>query len=140
MRLSFNQMKIITVVISSIGFIVGTLFSFIFYQSAGWEIVYTICLIAWLFVLIMDVYLHAKHRLKEDEMSDMHEMKAGTMTLKIIQILLCIFVALAVSTKINVNLNSSMFISLSFFLYAVNGGFYLLFEGKADKNDAGFEN
>lgn len=140
MRLSFNQMKIITVVISSIGFIVGTLFSFVFYQSSGWEMVYTICLIAWLFVFIMDIYLQTKHRLKKDEMSDMHEMKAGTMTLKVVQILLYFFVALAVSTKMNVNMNSSMFISISFFLYAVNGGFYLLFEGKADKNDAGFEN
>jgi len=135
-HLSLNRLVLVDFIISCLGSVTAFLYSFLFEDALAWQVVYAICLCAWIFATVVNIFSLSRERVRRDEMSRRHERASGNFAYKIAQLVLMVCILLIVGLDTGITLSAPMVFAVSFLLYAAQSGSYLLMERRGLKVDA----
>ena len=133
-HLSFNRLALVTFVVASFGCAVSFLYYFLFAESTAWQIMFIICLAAWVFTSVFSVTSTSRGRVRSDEMSQGNEARSGAIAYRTTQAILMIAVVLSTGFRMNIVLSAPLLFGISFLLFMVQTGYYLFLEREGLKD------
>jgi hypothetical protein len=129
-RLSVNRLALINFIVSCLGCVASLLYNFAFRDSDVWRIVFYFCMFAYCLATLLSIAATARGKVRNDEMSYEHEGQSRSFTYLLAQVMLMAGVLLVVvfGFEVGITLSAPLLFGLSFLLYAVQSGTYLLLE------------
>jgi len=127
---------LVSLIVASTGSVVSFAYCLFFVDSLAWQIVYIVCLFAWVFASIFSLVSTTRGRVRSDEMSRHNEEEASSVAYRAAQTVLMIAVVLIVGFGMDIAISAPLLFGISFLLYAVQSGFYLFLEKEGIKADA----
>ena len=134
-QMTYNRIRAISLVVCSVAFVFCILQSLFFVDSDSWILLigYILAMLAYAALMTFSAAYLSRHKCT-DEMSEIHEGEAYKVSFNMTLILLMVGVMAFVFFDPKIEITSSLFFGITFFMMAARDAWYLFLEKKGLRN------